>query len=100
MEDAIEEARRRQPQLLLLDVRLGGNRGRAVESVPAVLEVAPLAKVAIVTRRPSPEEVREAVALGAYTYADWAAADFEARLRRIAVVVSATGRRIPIARLP
>ncbi len=99
MDDAVQLVRTNQPLVVLLDVRIGGNRTRAVEQVKALQGAAPAARIAILTPRPSPEEVTEAVALGAYTYADTAAADFEERVKRIVVVVSAKGRRIPIARM-
>jgi len=99
MDDALRLVKSSQPLVVLLDVRIGGNRTRAVEQVSALQGAAPAARVAILTPRPSPEEVTEAIALGAYTYADTTASDFEERVRRIVVVITAKGRRIPIARM-
>lgn len=82
-----------QPDVLLLDVELGGSAGRAVESIPGMLARSPHTSVLVVTRRPSRQEIQEAADLGAFGCLDRAAIDLAAQLNDAVGQAAAAARQ-------
>ena len=83
-EEAIREARRLRPDVVLLDVVMPGRSG--VSALPAILEAAPGARVLVLSMQDDPSYVREAFGAGAVGYVLKEAADTEvvAAVREIA----------------
>jgi DNA-binding NarL/FixJ family response regulator len=73
--EAVFEARARKPNVILMDVVLGGKSG--IEATPDVLKEAPDAKVLILSMQDDPRYVREAFSAGASGYVLKEAADRE-----------------------
>ena len=73
--EAVFEARAKKPDVILMDVVLGGKSG--IEATPEVLKEAPDAKVLILSMQDDPRYVREAFSLGASGYVLKEAADRE-----------------------
>lgn len=73
--DAIEVAKRTQPQIITLDLSMPGPSG--VASVERLRGVAPNARIIIVTMHDDPAYVRSAMAMGANGYVNKSAADSE-----------------------
>ena len=73
--EAVFEARAREPDVILMDVVLGGKSG--IEATPDVLKEAPEAKVLILSMQDDPRYVREAFSAGASGYVLKEAADRE-----------------------
>jgi DNA-binding NarL/FixJ family response regulator len=88
VERAMERGAELGARVLLLDVKMGGNRTRAVEAVPRILATVPGVAVVMVSRGPSPQEVAEADALGAYAVIDGKARDFDERVRLVIAVAT------------
>lgn len=65
-DEALREARRIKPDVILLDVTMPGTSG--IEALPSLLEVAPEARVLILSMEDDPSYVREAFAAGAQGY--------------------------------
>ena len=63
VDEALRVARREQPDLCLLDLRLGADSG--VDAIPRLLEAAPGARVAILTSFPEGRSAKAAVEAGA-----------------------------------
>ena len=61
--EAVFEARRHRPDLILLDVTMPGKSG--IEATPELLHEAPDAKVLVLSMQDDPRYVREAFAAGA-----------------------------------
>jgi two-component system response regulator NreC len=82
--EAVFEARAKKPDVILMDVVLGGKSG--IEATPDVLEEAPDAKVLVLSMQDDPRYVREAFAAGASGYVLKEAADTElvAAVREVA----------------
>lgn len=64
--EAVFEARAKKPDVILMDVVLGGKSG--IEVTPEVLKEAPGAKVLILSMQDDPRYVREAFSVGASGY--------------------------------
>jgi two-component system, NarL family, response regulator NreC len=64
--EAVFEARAKKPDVILMDVVLGGKSG--IEATPEVLKEAPGAKVLILSMQDDPRYVREAFSAGASGY--------------------------------
>ena len=91
VDKAVALAGELQPEVVLLDVELGGTARRAVEAVPRLLARSPFSSVLVVTRRPSGDELQEAVDLGAFGCLDRAARDLAAQLSEaVAAAASST----------
>jgi DNA-binding NarL/FixJ family response regulator len=73
--EAVFEARAKSPDVILMDVVLGGKSG--IEATPDVLKEAPDAKVLILSMQDDPRYVREAFSAGASGYLLKEAADRE-----------------------
>lgn len=73
--DAIEVAKRTQPQIITLDLSMPGPSG--VASVERLRGVAPNSRIIIVTMHDDPAYVRSAMAMGANGYVNKSAADSE-----------------------
>ena len=73
--DAVFEARAKKPDVILMDVVLGGKSG--IEATPEVLKEAPEAKVLVLSMQDDPRYVREAFSAGASGYVLKEAADRE-----------------------
>lgn len=73
--EAVFEARAKKPDVILMDVVLGGKSG--IEATPEVLKEAPDAKVLILSMQDDPRYVREAFSVGASGYVLKEAADRE-----------------------
>jgi two-component system response regulator NreC len=83
-EEAVREARRLQPDVVLLDVVLPGESG--LSALPAIREAAPEAGVLVLSMEDDPSYVREAFGAGAMGYVLKEAADTEvvAAVREVA----------------
>ncbi len=83
-EEAIAEAHRLRPDVVVLDVLMPGRSG--IEALPALLEVAPEARVLMLSVYDDSDYVREAFAAGAQGYVLKEAADLEliAAVREVA----------------
>jgi len=64
--EAVFEARAKKPDVILMDVVLGGKSG--IEATPEVLKEAPDSKVLILSMQDDPRYVREAFSMGASGY--------------------------------
>ena len=99
--DAVFEARKHKPDVILMDVVLPDRSG--IEATPDVLREAPDAKVLVLSMEDDPSYVREAFAAGASGYVLKEAADTElvAALRQVAAgeryVHPALGARLATA---
>jgi DNA-binding NarL/FixJ family response regulator len=82
IEAVLFEARRWQPEAVILDVKMGGTGVRAVEYVLMLSRQAPGATVVMISDLPTPSEVREAKLLGAAAVVD------RYQLHRLRVTVS------------
>lgn len=69
--------------LVFLDAKLGGNGTRAVEWIPFLRRQLSPGEVVIMTRRPCPSEVAEAIDFGAYAVLDLEDASIERKLDRV-----------------
>lgn len=65
-ETAVSAARRVQPGIVLLDLRMPIRSG--ADALPAIQAVAPCAMVAVVSAAPAADHRDELLALGAFTY--------------------------------
>lgn len=65
-----EIVKKEKPNVVLLDVQLGGSRWRAVDDIPELLKVSPATAFIVITRSPSVAEVDEMQELGACGYVD------------------------------
>ena len=99
--DAVFEARKHKPDVILMDVVLPDRSG--IEATPDVLEEAPEAKVLVLSMEDDPSYVREAFSAGASGYVLKEAADNElvTALRQVAAgeryVHPALGARLATA---
>jgi DNA-binding NarL/FixJ family response regulator len=64
--EAVQEAEKLQPHLILLDIGLPGMDG--IEAARRIRKVAPLSKVIFISEHRSPSVVREAMSTGAHGY--------------------------------
>jgi len=64
--EAVREAQRLQPDLILLDIRLPTLNG--IEAARRIHELSPISKIVFVTQESSPDVVQEALGLGALGY--------------------------------
>jgi DNA-binding NarL/FixJ family response regulator len=100
-DEAVREARRQQPDVILLDVVMPGKSG--IEAAPELRRVAPGAKLLVLSMQDDPSYVREAFAAGAMGYVLKEAADAElvAAVREVAAggryVHPALGARLAAA---
>jgi DNA-binding NarL/FixJ family response regulator len=100
-DEAVREARREQPDVVLLDVVMPGKSG--IEALPAILEAAPEGKVLVLSMQDDPSYVRQAFAAGASGYVLKEAAEAEVVLavREVAAggryVHPALGARLAVA---
>jgi two-component system response regulator NreC len=74
-DEAIREARRERPDVIVLDVVMPGKSG--IEATPSILEAAPEARVLVLSMQDDPSYVREAFAAGAMGYVLKEAAESE-----------------------
>jgi two-component system response regulator NreC len=74
-DEAVREARRERPDVIVLDVVMPGKSG--IEAAPAILEAAPEACVLVLSMQDDPSYVREAFAAGAMGYVLKEAAEAE-----------------------
>src|SRR5262245_7206693 len=83
-EQAVVQARRLQPDLVVLDLMLPRKSG--IEAIPEIAKVSPQSKVIVVSSQTAPGSVREALSAGAAGYVPKRAADSElvAAIRRVA----------------
>ena len=83
-DEAVREARRLKPNVILLDVVMPGKSG--LDAAPQLREVAPEAKILVLSMQDDPSYVREAFAAGAMGYVLKEAADAEvvAAVREVA----------------
>ena len=83
-ERAVFEALETKPDVVLMDVTMGGKSG--IEGTPAMLQALPEAKVLVLSMHDDPRYVREAFAAGASGYVLKEAADSEviAAVREVA----------------
>jgi two-component system response regulator NreC len=83
-EQAVREARRLQPDVVVLDVTMPGQSG--IDALPAIKEAAPEAAVLMLSMQDDPSYVREAFGAGAMGYILKEAADVEvvAAIREVA----------------
>jgi DNA-binding NarL/FixJ family response regulator len=83
-QQAIQQARLLQPDLVLLDLLLPRISG--YEAIPDILRVAPKSRILVVSSQTSPTSVRHAITAGAHGYVAKRASDIElvAAARRIA----------------
>ena len=72
---AVREARREQPDVVVLDVTLPGRSG--IEALPEIHSAAPEARILVLSMHDDPRYVREAFAAGACGYVLKEAADAE-----------------------
>lgn len=103
VERAQQLVRETQPDVLLLDVKLGGNHDRAIDAVPTMLLYSPATSIVLVTKRPKPREVSKATEMGAFGMVDRMAPDLAARVNEIVAFARAASRRervqLPTVRL-
>ncbi len=83
-DEAVHEARRLKPDVILLDVVMPGTSG--IEAAPALRQAAPDSKLLVLSMQDDPSYVREAFAAGARGYVLKEAADTEvvAAVREVA----------------
>ena len=83
-DEAVHEARRLKPDVILLDVVMPGTSG--IEAAPALRQAAPDSKLLVLSMQDDPSYVREAFAAGASGYVLKEAADTEvvAAVREVA----------------
>jgi two-component system response regulator NreC len=83
-DEAVREAHRHKPDVILLDLVMPGKSG--IEAAPAISEAAPQAKLLVLSMQDDPTYVREAFAVGAMGYVLKEAADAElvAAVREVA----------------
>lgn len=83
-DEAVHEARRLKPDVILLDVVMPGTSG--IEAAPALRQAAPDTKLLVLSMQDDPSYVREAFAAGASGYVLKEAADTEvvAAVREVA----------------
>ena len=74
-DEAVHEARRLKPDVILLDVVMPGTSG--IEAAPALRQAAPDSKLLVLSMQDDPSYVREAFAAGASGYVLKEAADTE-----------------------
>jgi two-component system response regulator NreC len=74
-EEALREARRGAPDVIVLDVVMPGTSG--IEAAPSILKAAPEAKILVLSMQDDPSYVREAFAAGAMGYVLKEAAEAE-----------------------
>jgi two-component system response regulator NreC len=75
VEEAVREARRHHPDVILLDVVMPGESG--IEGAPAIQAAAPAARLLVLSMQDDPNYVREAFAAGAMGYVLKEAAEAE-----------------------
>jgi DNA-binding NarL/FixJ family response regulator len=63
---AVHQAERLQPDLILLDIGLPGLNG--IDAARRIVRLAPSARIIFLTQESSPDVVREALSLGAWGY--------------------------------
>jgi DNA-binding NarL/FixJ family response regulator len=83
-DEAVREARREKPDVILLDIVMPGKSG--IEAAPAIREAAPDAKLLVLSMQDDPSYVREAFGVGAMGYVLKEAVDAEvvAAVREVA----------------
>ena len=83
-EEAVEQARVLQPDVILLDIVMPGRSG--LDALPEIVEAAPAAKVLMLSMQDEPGYVRRAFASGAsgYVLKEAAASELEQAVRDVA----------------
>lgn len=95
LQAAADAVRASRPDLLVLEVRAGGTRERAVELIPSLRRSSPATEIVVATYSPGADEIADLVALGAYTYIDL---DNElGATRKLRRVIAALRRRLRVA---
>lgn len=83
VEHALDLVRDELPSTILIDVRLGGSKVRAIEVVPWMLKASPLSAIVVLTRSPSVEELEEISAMGVYGFVDLASGEYGDKIRSL-----------------